>query len=914
MARRIGYFSSGVYDTETDLTIITRAIGSFSAGIVGLMEKGPAFEIIPTSTFEEYTEWFGPLNPDYFTSYFSKQYHEQSANLKSVRILGLEGYTDTKAFVIAYDVAGVTATTMSGDDIVTPFIAPEYAIACVLKPRPTVFTGLPEITSIVIGTWLDPDTNVAAATDYRFELEITYADATTETVICSLRPGEKEYLPNIFGSNPRSRHLFKGNASPLWVEFIIPSVERKLEAVPSNITPVAYYYPGDNIPLNQLNINTGETIIKTDFAYPTIAIAGMTNASPIVVETAVAHGLSTGMQVVITNVAATTAANGIHWITVIDSTHFSLFSNEARTTPVVGNGVFAPGSETLSRYWLATWERELLDFDEIQYQTPVTPWFVSDVDINQQVKKLFRLWSISDGEAANTQIKAEIRNIDPSGFNGIGTFDIVIKSFELKEDRGRNSTGEILETWNNLTLDPTNDNYALKRIGDGELYPLSSRFIFIEMNENEEIEAGLLPYGVEGYPISTGLVMPDITWTTEYDMSVSLSRQTLGLANNSVNMFQAVTPDQLVYRNTAASNTGKGFHLNELADTSVFVVAPIEPANQEDSLGDPIPQFVSNPALNKSRLKFTVCFYGGFDGFNVYNERTWGTSGTKDYDAFKQAIDLFDDKESLFADITVLTTPDINIDLHESAVEYTLDMVERRGDVLLLMDLAYDLEALPEAAVASLDSTNLRSSYNAIYHPWVQFNDTINKVNKWVPPSLMALSTIAYVAEQEDIWQPPAGMLRTVTRDILRTRRRMKLEDREVLKAANINPITNFPGSGIEITETRTTQEYFSALSFIHNRLLLCFAKKALNQTLRPLLHQLNNNITRESFINAVTPIFDRIKKRYGIEEFTVDIQDVPNDKVTIYGRICIVPLYPVERIIVDYVLKDNSFDFTPRG
>jgi hypothetical protein len=181
----------------------------------------------------------------------------------------------------------------------------------------------------------------------------------------------------------------------------------------------------------------------------------------------------------------------------------------------------------------------------------------------------------------------------------------------------------------------------------------------------------------------------------------------------------------------------------------------------------------------------------------------------------------------------------------------------------------------------------------------------------FLPPSLIALQTIASVATNEEVWQPPAGSLRTIVSDLVRTRRRMRLNDREILKSVNINPITLFPGTGFEITESRTTQEVFSALSFIHNRLLLGFAKKAIRQTLRPLLHQLQTDSLRRAFENLVKPIFNRIQKLNGIAQFEVTVLNVDEDKTTLHGQITIVPLYPVERIIVDFVLEDTGVTFT---
>lgn len=911
MARKVGYFSSGIYDRETDLSIVTQNVGTFAGGAVAMMEKGPAFEIIPSSTFSERTEWFGGLNPKFPSSYFAKQYLEQASNYKEIRILGLEGYKDTKAFVISYDMDGVTPTTVNGSNVITaPYEAGPQAIAAILKPR----RGLSkEVVTITVQPYTDPQ-SVVSCTDNKFVLHILYDDDTTIDVVCSLRPDSREYLPKLFGETADSKNKLFGETVPVWVDFIIPSVEKKIQAVTSFTAPKSYYYPGDNVPLSALDIKQGVTNIDTDFLYTPFTIAAITNASPIVVQTTGNHNLSAGDTVVITGVAGNTAANGIWYISIVDATHFELYADSALTVPSVGNGAYTPASGVVRKNYVPSWEKEFLDFSNTTYQTPATPWFVSNIDANGEYKRLFRLWSISDGESANTKIKVEIANINPNANSGTGTFDIFIKPFNSTEDGQR----AILEAWTDLSMDPTNDNYIFKQIGDGNDEELHSKYVLIEMQDEYEPEVlnSELPYGVEGYPISTGVTMEDVNWTSEYNLTQNFARQTLGLANNSINMFKAVVPNQLAYRSviTGSNYTGKGFHLNELADTNKFVVAPKEITTQLDSNGDPKEQFTGDAQTDKQRMKYTVCFYGGFDGWNVYSERTWGDTNSKDYEALAQAVEIFNDRESLFADITVMVTPDINVDNHESAVRLVNEMCIARQDVLQLVDLKYDADVVIQAAASSIETCSVRNSFAASYYPHLQFKDVVNRINLWVPPSVMALSTIAYVDSTAGVGQPPAGSIYTVTNDILRPRRRIRVEERDILKKAGINAITVFPGTGMEITESRTMQTYFSSLSFIHNRLILNYAKKTLNQLLHPLLHQLNNEITAQALINAVQPVFDRLKKKYRIQDFTISAENSNDDRVTLYGTVSITMYYPVERIVMDYVLKDNNFTFNQIG
>lgn len=67
-------------------------------------------------------------------------------------------------------------------------------------------------------------------------------------------------------------------------------------------------------------------------------IVGATNANPIVITTATAHGFSTGNTVTVVNVGGNGAAKGTFVVTVIDSLNFSLQSS-------AGDGAYTGGGE-----------------------------------------------------------------------------------------------------------------------------------------------------------------------------------------------------------------------------------------------------------------------------------------------------------------------------------------------------------------------------------------------------------------------------------------------------------------------------------------------------------------------------------------------------------------------------------------
>ena len=95
------FVSPGVYTSEVDLSFVAQSVGVTTLGIVGETLKGPAFEPIFITNFDEFSTYFGGTSPEKFintqipkyeASYIAKAYLQQSNQLFVTRILGLSGY------------------------------------------------------------------------------------------------------------------------------------------------------------------------------------------------------------------------------------------------------------------------------------------------------------------------------------------------------------------------------------------------------------------------------------------------------------------------------------------------------------------------------------------------------------------------------------------------------------------------------------------------------------------------------------------------------------------------------------------------------------------------------------------------------------------------------------------------------
>jgi len=113
------FVSPGVYTSEKDISYVTRQIGVTTLGLAGETTKGPAFQPIFVSNFNEFKSFFGGLDATivkdtgaakYELPYIAKSYLTKSNQLYVTRVLGFSGYDAGKSWFITSD-SGSTDTT-----------------------------------------------------------------------------------------------------------------------------------------------------------------------------------------------------------------------------------------------------------------------------------------------------------------------------------------------------------------------------------------------------------------------------------------------------------------------------------------------------------------------------------------------------------------------------------------------------------------------------------------------------------------------------------------------------------------------------------------------------------------------------------------------------------------------------------
>ena len=99
---------------------------------------------------------------------------------------------------------------------------------------------------------------------------------------------------------------------------------------------------------------------------------------------------------------------------------------------------------------------------DTRYKNPKTTSFISQPFGNVEYD-LFRFESLDDGAYANDKIKISIAalNASTNPQNKFGTFSVLVRKFDDNDFQP-----QVLEQFNNVTLDPKSDNYIARIIGD----------------------------------------------------------------------------------------------------------------------------------------------------------------------------------------------------------------------------------------------------------------------------------------------------------------------------------------------------------------------------------------------------------------------------------------------------------------
>ena len=944
------FVSPGVFTSEKDLTFVTRQVGVTTLGLLGETPKGPAFEPVFISNYDEFISYFGGLNSEKFKgngfqkyelNYIAKSFLTQTNQLYVSRVLGLSGYdagnawsitldaahdpsteiitnTDPAAGILTYSATSAgTPLTMTFDDPLLQALYDGGEISSSFSSIGLLNTG--QTISISSPAYIKDET-ACTFSGATFDLEITetgsgstvdFVTGTTSGTVVTYTASCYSDIDGSVIATLRSRGSYNSD------EELIYDVTGATDVVMANTTslptdPLASFsITGTSS--NGTSIDYDVSMDKTSKNYLTKVFGSSTQDKETELFVEEIYGN------VLEDLITSKKVRGL------DTTFVSISADSANN---------------------------LNDYKE-KWLSAYSPWVLSELKgtgAGSTLQRLFRFITISDGNAANEDVKFSIINIRPDN----RTFDLVIRNFNDTDDNP-----SVVEKFSNLSMDSTSNGYIARKIGtsDGE-YPLRSKYIMVELyDENDPDLKNHFPAGFEGVLNRTYIgdrtgMAPKIEYKTSYsEFTTSKLRKTyLGLSSNI-----GVDQDFFDYKGINEVNngifTGKtdGFHLDVNA-TSGTIDAGEDTYVPTLQVG--VSAFTTDSSLSGgpydklAARKFTFAPFGGYDGWDEYRtQRTNGDSYTKtgskgslglssglfstyvtsegdegitsDYYAFLDGIYTYNNPEAV--NINVFASPGLDLENQIGLVESAVDMIEvDRADSLYVIttpDIGGDVDS-PEPltvgeAVDLVEDSGIDSNYSATYWPWLQMNDTENNKYVWLPPTVEVMRNIALTDNVAFPWFAAAGLNRGTT-NAVKARVKLRLDDRDTLYEGRLNPMATFSDVGVVIFGNKTLQVKETALNRINVRRLLLQARKLISAVSIRLLFEQNDEVVRNQFLSLVNPILDNIRKERGLTDFRVTLDDTPEsiDRNELNGRVFIKPTRSLEYISIEFNITNTGANF----
>jgi len=943
------FVSPGVYTSENDISFVARNVGVTTLGLVGETTQGPAFNPVFITNYDEFKTFFGGLNstkiastgaPKYELPYIAKSYLSESNQLFVTRVLGKSGYNAGQSWGITLDAAldestiseTISATTVSN------FITYQATSAGTLTD---ITTSQSWVQTLYDNGDLDTDL-------LSLPLKSTGDTGSTAAIVWN-KPSETAgvfsgvtFTYFVTGTGTMPDGGISGTTSASTIVYYSGSSYNDVEDKIVAVLRSRGSYDGDEILNLECGTPTDIVIDNTNTSAQDNPLGSITLSANSLTQGNVTYDISfdNTKKNYITRVLGRTQSDGKTAV-FVEEVYKNMLDKYIDDEKVRGINL------TLVQY-----DTSFSD-NKVEYSPAVTPYIVSEVR-GSNIIRLFRLWTISDGDSANKQIKISIENIKPDEKE----FDVVVRNFNDTDAKPSK-----LERFTRCTMDRNSDNFIGRRIGtlDGE-YASKSSYILVELDEDSDFDDAF-PAGFVGVPQrdsdsnnNTGVQNPSILYKTTYGVYENKRKYYLGLSDTTgidQNFFNYKGVPDSSETNIWTGNTS-GFHMDisaatatidgisEVVDITGGTYTPIytfEVGNSEFRTDSGI---VGTDYENIRARKFTLAPYGGFDGWDIYrtrrtNQDTYAINGikgingltqenftplaltngqngiTSDYYAYFEAIRTFANPEAV--NINIFATPGIDTFNNSNLIDEAIEMIEtERADSLYIVttpdtDSAGDILDVDDV-VDKIDG-EFDSNYTCTYWPWIQINDSENNQYMWIPPTRDVVRNIARTDNIAYPWFASAGVNRGSV-DAIKTRSKLTIAQRDTLYDGRVNPIATFASEGVKIWGNKTLQVSDTALNKINVRRLLLQARKLISAVSIRLLFEQNDDIVRNQFLTLVNPILDSIRSERGITDFRVTVDSSPEsiDRSELVGKIYIKPTKSLEYVVVEFNLTPTGASF----
>lgn len=284
------------------------------------------------------------------------------------------------------------------------------------------------------------------------------------------------------------------------------------------------------------------------------------------------------------------------------------------------------------------------------------------------------------------------------------------------------------------------------------------------------------------------------------------------------------------------------------------------------------------------------------------------------YNEFRSAEDI---------DISLLLTGKSRGGAHGQQLgNYLIDNIaEKRIDCVVFVspdraDVVDNTSGDIEQDVVQFRNAMRSSSYAVLDSGYKYTYDKYNDVYRYVPINGDTAGLCARTDDLRDPWWSPAGFNRGQIRNVVKLAWNPNKAQRDILYKNGINPIVNFPGQGVVMFGDKTLLAKPSAFDRINVRRLFIVLEKAISVSAKFTLFEFNDEFTRASFVNLVTPFLRDVQGRRGITDFIVVCDDSNNtgeviDRNEFIGDIYIKPARSINFIQLNFVAVRTGVEFS---
>ena len=380
------------------------------------------------------------------------------------------------------------------------------------------------------------------------------------------------------------------------------------------------------------------------------------------------------------------------------------------------------------------------------------------------------------------------------------------------------------------------------------------------------------------------------------------------------------SPTKNYYKNYLALNSDwifPGYNPSQAADTfhgttpvATGFTTDFSPVSRGDSLW----------GLEARDTQFAAL---GNVGYNLLGGADYGANGgqASTLGDLNTSYNLYSNRDEIEVDY-LLMGPGCSTELQsQSKANLLISIAEQRKDCMAVIS-PHRANVVGETNTTTQTNNLLKyyapisSSSYAVFDSGYKYTyDRFNNEFRYVPLNGDIAGLMVRTSIEAFPWFSPAGQQRGNINNAVKLAYNPNKAQRDVLYGNRINPVINQNGQGVILFGDKTALSFSSAFDSINVRRLFLTVEQALEEAANDQLFEINDEETRENFVNIVIPYLRDIQAQRGIEEFTVVCDETNNtpdivDNNEFRADIFISPARSINYITLTFIATRSGISF----